>query len=431
MIIADAALEKREREGKPIRVGIAGAGYIARGIAAQLLKRPLGIRLAAISNRTLSRAEQVLRDGGQDEFPQVSSVSQMESHVARGQVAITDDPNILCDASNIDVIIEATSDMEYGARVVLHAIESGKHVVLLNAALDSAVGPLLKTYADRKNVVITYTDGEEPGVAVNLFRFVKTIGYKPVGAGNLKGLLDHYRNPDTQRAFAERIKASPMMVTSFADGTKLAMECTILANSTGLRVGKRGMYGPKCAHVNEVPNLLPHDQLLQGGLVDFVLGAEPHTGAFVIGYNESPVNKEYMSAFKMGDGPFYVFYTPYHLPQLQINHTIARAALFHDATTSPIGKPVCEVLTIAKRDLCAGEVLDGIGGFASYGLIENSEVAQSERSLPMGLSEGCRLKRNVAKDQAVTYDDVDVPPGRLCDKLRAEQNEYFSSTVPA
>jgi predicted homoserine dehydrogenase-like protein len=431
MIIADAALEKREQEGRPIRVGIAGAGYIARGIAAQLLSRPLGIRLAAISNRTLSRAEQVLRDGGLDQFPRASSVSQMEAHIARGQVAVTEDPTLLCDAANIDLIIEATSDMEYGAKVVLRAIEGGKHVVLLNAALDSAVGPLLKTYADRKNVVITYTDGEEPGVAMNLFRFVKTIGYKPVGAGNLKGLLDHYRNPDTQRAFAERIKASPMMVTSFADGTKLAMECTILANSTGLRAGKRGMYGPKCAHVNEMSKLLPHDQLLNGGLVDFALGAEPHTGAFVIGYNENPVNKEYMGAFKMGDGPFYVFYTPYHLPQLQINHTIARAALFHDPTTSPIGKPVCEVLTIAKRDLGAGEVLDGIGGFASYGLIENSDVSQSERSLPMGLSEGCRLKHSIAKDQAITYDDVEVPQGRLCDKLRAEQDHYFSAAVPA
>jgi len=431
MIIADAALEKREQARRPIRVGIAGAGYIARGIACQLLKKPVGLRLAAISNRTISRAEQVLRDGGLDHFPRVNSVREMEDCISRGEVAVTEDPTLLCDASNVDVIIEATSDMEYGARVVLRAIDGGKHVVLLNAALDSTVGPYLKTLADRKKVVITYTDGEEPGVAMNLFRFVKTIGYKPVGAGNLKGLLDHYRNPDTQRAFAERIKASPFMVTSFADGTKLAMECTILANSTGLRAGKRGMYGPKCAHVNEISKLLPQDQLMEGGLVDFALGAEPHTGAFVIGFNENPVNKEYMGAFKMGDGPFYVFYTPYHLPQLQINHTIARAALFHDPTTSPIGKPVCEVLTLAKRDLRVGEILDGIGGFASYALIENSDVAQSERSLPMGLSEGCRLKRDISKDQAITYDDVEVPAGRLCDKLRAEQDQYFSAAVTA
>ncbi len=429
MIIADAALEKREREGAPIRVGIVGAGYIARGIVSQLLKPPVGIRLAAISNRTLSRAETVLRDCGLDQFSIGSSVSEVESQISRGRVSVTDDPSFLCDASNVDVIIEATSDMEYGAKVVLGAIEGRKHVVLLNAALDSTVGPFLKLLADRKNVVITYTDGEEPGVAMNLFRFVKTIGYKPVGAGNIKGLLDHYRNPDTQKAFAARIKASPLMVTSFADGTKLAMECTILANSTGLRVGRRGMYGPTCAHVNEICHLLPQDQLLNGGLVDFVLGAQPHTGAFVIGYNENPINKEYMNAFKMGDGPFYVFYTPYHLPQLQINHTIARAALFHDPTTAPIGKPVCEVLSVAKRDLSGGEVLDGIGGFACYGLIENSDVAQSQRALPMGLSEGCRLKHSIKVDQIITYDDVLIPTGRLCDKLRAEQDQYFSSTV--
>ncbi len=429
MVIVDTLLQKREREGKPIRVGIIGAGYIARGIASQLLQSPVGIRLAAISNRTVANAEQILRASGRDDCQKVSSVTQLDSAVSRGGLCITDDPELLCDSSALDILIDATSDIEFGARIVLRAIEHQKHVVLLNAALDSTIGPLLKVYADKNNVVITYTDGEEPGVAVNLFRFVKTIGYRPVAAGNLKGLLDHYRNPDTQRAFAERIKASPYMVASFADGTKLAMECTILANSTGLRAGKRGMYGPKCAHVNEARNLFPVDQMMNGGIVDFVLGAEPHTGAFVIGYNENAVNKEYMAAFKMGDGPFYVFYTPYHLPQLQINHTIARAVLYGDPTTSPIGRPVCEVLSVAKRDLKAGMILDEIGGFCSYGLIENADVAQRENDLPLGLAAGCRLVRDVPKDQAITYADVQLPSGRLCDKLRAEQNQYFQAAV--
>jgi predicted homoserine dehydrogenase-like protein len=136
-----------------------------------------------------------------------------------------------------------------------------------------------------------------------------------------------------------------------------------------------------------------------------------------------------MSFFKMGDGPFYVFYTPFHLPQLQIVSTIARAALFHDATTSPIGKPVCDVVTIAKRALKAGEILDGIGGFTSYGVIDNFEAAQAENALPMGLSEGCRLRRDIAKDEVIRSTDVVVPEGRLCDELRAEQNQYFSSGV--
>ena len=221
------------------------------------------------------------------------------------------------------------------------------------------------------------------------------------------------------------------MITSFADGTKLSMECTILANSTGLRVGKRGMYGPKCAHVKEASNLFPPNDLLNGGIVDFVLGAEPHTGAFVIGHSDHPIDKEFLSYFKMGDGPFYVFYTPFHLPQIQVIPTIARAVLFQDPTTSPIGKPVCDVITLAKRDLKTGEILDGIGGFSCYGVIENSEVAQKENLLPMGLSEGCHLKRDIPKDQALSYDDVQVPSGRLCDKLRAEQDQYFYASVNA
>jgi predicted homoserine dehydrogenase-like protein len=429
MVIVDAALKNREKEGKPIRVGIAGAGYMGHGIAVQLLKPPVGIRLAAISNRTVWKAEKAVRDGGARTYRNVDTLAQLEESVSKGIVCVTDDPSLLCDASNIDVIIDATNDMDYGARIVLRALGNRKHVVLLNAALDSTIGPILKTYADRNNVVITYTDGEEPGVATNLFRYVKTIGLHPVGAGNLKGLLDPYRTPETQKAFAERVGQSAAMITSFADGTKLSMECTILANSTGLRVGKRGMYGPKCAHVKEAATLFPKDELLNGGLVDFLLGAEPHTGAYVIGYSESPIDMEFMNYFKMGSGPFYVFYTPFHLPQVQVIPTIARAALFGDATTEPIGRPVCEVLTVAKRDLRAGDLLDGIGGFTCYGVIDNADLAQQEDLLPMALSENCRLKHDILKDQPITYNDVEIPPGRLCDQLRAEQVQHFAALV--
>jgi len=427
MVIVDTALERREKEGQPIRVGIVGAGYMGRAVALQLLKPAVGMRLAAIYNRTACKAEHTLHEGGLSNVRKIASVDQLDEAVSRGEVSIVEDPLLLCGARNIDVVIDATSDMECGARVVLSALEHRKHVVLFNACLDATVGPILKTYADRNGVVITYTDGDEPGVATNLFRFVKTIGYRPLAAGNLKGLLDPYRTPATQKAFAERVKQSPEMITSFADGTKLSMQCTILANSTGLGVAKRGMYGPKCSHVKDCAGLFPKEKLLNGGFVDFLLGAEPHTGAFVIGYSENRIDKEYMNFFKMGDGPFYVFYTPYHLPQVQVLTTIARAAVFHDPTTSPIGKPVCDVLTVAKRDLKAAEKLDGIGGFTCYGVIENADVAQKESILPMGLSDGCRLKRDVSKDQPLTYSDVELPPGRLCDKLRAEQNRHFNA----
>jgi predicted homoserine dehydrogenase-like protein len=285
-------------------------------------------------------------------------------------------------------------------------------------------------YADRAGVVFTDTDGDEPGVAMNLYRFVKTIGYRPLLAGNVKGFIDPYRTPETQRAFAERYNQKPPMITSFADGTKLSMEAAILCNATGLKVDKRGMHGYPCGHVKEIMNLFPVERLLEGGLVDYTLGAEPHTGAFVVGYSDHPIKQQYMRYFKMGDGPLYLFYTPYHLPHIQLSMTVARAVLFHDPTVTPIGAPVVDVLAIAKRDLNAGEVLDGIGGFTCYGAIDNAEVSHAGDLLPMGLSHGCRVKRDIPKDQAISYADVELPANRLADRLRAEQNVYFD-TAPA
>ncbi len=429
MIIVDAALEKREKEGNPVRVGLVGAGYMGRGIALQLLTPMVGMRLVAICNRSLSEAGRAYREAGIEAVRTVDSAPQLEHAIANCQYAITDDPTLLCQAEGIDAIIESTGEIEFGALVAMRAIEHGKHVVLMNAELDSTVGPILKVHADRNGVVITNTDGDEPGVAMNLYRFVKTVGYRPVAAGNFKGMIDPYRTPETQKGFAEKYNQKPRMITSFADGTKLSMEATILANATTFRVAKRGMYGYRCAHVKETLNLYPLDQLLNGGLVDYILGAEPHTGAFVLGYNDHPTKRQYMNYFKMGDGPLYAFYTPYHLPHLQIATTVARAVLFHDPTVAPRGGPVCDVLTIAKRDLKAGEVLDGIGGFTCYGTIDNAEVTWRENLLPMGVSEGCRINRDIPKDQPITYDDVELPPGRLCDKLRAAQNAHFGAPV--
>jgi predicted homoserine dehydrogenase-like protein len=321
--------------------------------------------------------------------------------------------------------------VEFGARVAVDAIRHRKHVVLVNAELDSTVGPILKFYADRAGVVITNTDGDEPGVAMTLLRYVKSVGLRPVAAGNLKGLIDPYRTPETQREFAAKYNQDAAKVTSFADGTKLSMEATILANASGFRVGQRGMYGPKCAHVKEMVNLLPMDQLLDGGLIDYALGAEPHTGAFVLAYEEHPKKRKELAYYKMGDGPLYAFYTPYHLPHIQIVSTIARAALFSDATVTPIGAPLCEVGTTAKRDLKAGEVLDGVGGFMTYGVIENAPGFADRNLLPMGIAEGCRLLRDLAKDDVIAYSDVELPKGRVCDQLRAEQAAQFISASPA
>jgi predicted homoserine dehydrogenase-like protein len=210
-------------------------------------------------------------------------------------------------------------------------------------------------------------------------------------------------------------------VTSFADATKLSMESTVLANATGFQVGRRGMYGPSCANVREMADRLPPEDLLGGGIVDYALGAAPHTGAFVVIHESNALKKAQLAYYKMGDGPFYVFYTPFHLPHLQIASTIGRAALAGDATVAALDGPRCEVVTMAKRDLAAGERLDGIGGFTSYGLVENAPAARAAGALPMGLSEGCMLRHAVAKDHMLTAADVTMPAERPSDTLWREQ----------
>jgi predicted homoserine dehydrogenase-like protein len=219
------------------------------------------------------------------------------------------------------------------------------------------------------------------------------------------------------------------MVTSFADGTKISFENAIVANGTGMRVARRGMHGPTVpagTPIQDVGKLYPLRDLLEGpGIVDYVVGAMPGPGVYVLGTHDHPQQRHYLHLYKLGEGPLYCFYTPYHLCHFEVPNTVARAVLFHDATLTPIDAPRVEVLATAKRDLQLGETLDGLGGFATYGLAENAPLARSEHLLPIGLAEGCRMRRPLAQDAVLHFDDVELPAGRLCDRLWQEQIQRF------
>lgn len=429
MQIVDVALARRAESGKPIRVALVGAGFAARTSALQLLTAARGMQLVVIANRTLSKAERAYRDGRVDTVERVATVAELESAIERGRHAVTEDLLLACKAGQVDVVIEATGHGAVGSEVAHEAIRNGKHVVMMSAEVDASVGPILKAMADRAGVVFTYTDGDEPGVAMNLFRFCDNIGYRPVMIGQVKGFLDRYRNPQTQAELAAKLGQNPAILASFADGSKLALEAALTGNATGFVPRIRGMHGHRCTHVKELLEKFNHGDFTGGGLVEYTLGtSEPNTGAFVVCYNEHPLKRELMAYLKMGNGPYYVFYTPYHLPPMQVQHSVARAVLFNDATIASRGAPVCDSVSYAKRDLKAGEVLDGMGGFCAYGLVEKYETCSREDYLPIGISINCRMKRDVPKDSPICYSDVELPPGRLVDKLRVEQAAYFSRT---
>lgn len=426
MIIVDTAIAKRIQENRPIQVAMIGAGYSAKHIASQIISSFPCMHLAVIVNRTPAHAEAVYRNAGVTNIKTVHSASELEDALKKRQFCITDDAEVVFNAPSIEAVIETTGEVEYGAWAALKSIQGGKHTFVLNCEMDATVGPLLKSYADKQGVVYSNSDGDEPGVASNLARHVRTMGLEVVGAGNLKGFYDVHRTPDTQRAFAEANNQKPHMMTSFVDGTKLSMELTVTANALGFGVGKRGMFGVPCEDVRTCLQHFPKDAFKPGhGIVDFLLGASPYTGAFVVGHTEHPMKKEYLKYLKMGEGPFYVFYTPFHLPQLEIPITVCRGVLCGDAAVTPKGKPSCEAVTIAKRPLKAGETLDGIGGYMTYALIDNFDTSLKQNLLPMGVANNCKLKRDVPIDTALTYDDVELPPGRQIDALRNEMISTF------
>lgn len=426
MIIVDSALRAREEQGSPIRVAMVGAGFMGQGLANQIVNSVPGMRLVAVSNRHPERAEHVLRYAGLEPV-RVDDQTSLEDTIRAGRPAVTDDPFLLCRSEQVDVVCEVTGDVEYAAHVVLEAFGHGKDVVLMNAEIDATIGPILQVHADRAGVILSACEGDEPGVQMNLFRWVKGLGLEPRVLGNVKGLQDPYRNPTTQQGFAEQWGQTPSMVTSFADGSKISFEQSIVANATGFTVLQRGMSRglEYRGDVMEIGSLYDVDRLRElGGVVDYVVGT-PLTKVYCLAEHTDPKQQHYLELYKLGKGPLYSFFVPYHLVHFEVPFAIARVVLFRDPVAKPLAGPVVEVGAVAKRDLQAGETLDGPGMYMTYGEAASADEMSKRRYLPEGLVAGCTLRRDIRRDEAVSYDDVDLPAGRLADRLRAEQLERF------
>jgi len=427
MIIVDTALEAREKEGRPIRVALIGAGFMSHGLANHIVNTTPGMRLAGVYNRRAQRAFDLFNYAGVKDV--VSPKTQKEADLAmkEGIAVATDDAFLLARSSEIDVIVDVTGSVEFGARVALEAFRHKKDVVLMNAEIDATIGPVLQTYAAQHGVILSACDGDEPGVQINLYRWVKGLGLTPRVIGNIKGLQDPYRNPTTQKGFAEKWGQNPAMVTSFADGSKISFEQAIVANATGFVVRSRGMsrgmeYKGDVMKIGELYDIEEVRKL--GGIIDYVVGT-PLTKVYVLAEHPDPKQQHYLNLYKMGDGPLYSFFTPYHLVHFEVPAAIARVVLLRDHLAKPLGGPVVEVCACAKRDLTAGETLDDYGMYMTYGEAVNADEMCRMKYLPEGLVEGCVLKHDIPKDAVITYDDVSLPTGRLADQLRAEQYRMF------
>jgi predicted homoserine dehydrogenase-like protein len=427
MILVDKALKAREEEGKPIRVAMIGAGFMGQGLANQIVNSVSGMRMVAVQNRHLEKAFHVYRYAGLEDIIEATSQDRVEDVIRAGKPVVTQDAFLLARSEQIDALIDVTGSVEFGANVALEAFKYGKDVVLMNAELDATIGPILQVYAKKYGVVLSACEGDEPSVEMNLYRWVRGLGLIPRVLGNVKGLQDPYRNPTTQKGFAERWGQNPALVTSFADGSKISCEQAIVANATGFVVKSRGMsrgleYRDDVMKIGRIYDIEELRRL--GGIVDYVVGT-PLAKVYCLAEHTDPKQQHYLNLYKMGDGPLYSFFSPYHLVHFEAPNAIARAVLFRDATAQPLGGPVVEVCAVAKRDLKPGEILDDYGMYMTYGEAVNADEMSKERYLPEGLVKGCILKREVKKDGVLTYGDVELPPNRLADQLRAEQYRHF------
>jgi predicted homoserine dehydrogenase-like protein len=429
MVLVDHALKAREEQGKPIRVAMIGAGFMGQGLTNQIVNSISGMRLVAVYNRHLEKAFHVFRYSGLEDIVIAATQAQLEDALHSGRPVVTEDPFLLPRAEHIDVLVDVTGSVEFGAHVVLEAFKHGKDVVLMNAELDATIGPILQSYAEKHGVIMSACEGDEPGVQMNLYRWVKGLGLIPRVMGNIKGLQDPYRNPTTQKSWAGRWGQNPAMVTSFADGSKISCEQAIVANATGFVVRSRGMSrGLEYRDdIMKIGKLYDIDELRRlGGIIDYVVGT-PLTKVYCLAEHPDPKHQHYLNLYKMGEGPLYSFFIPYHLCHFEVPNAIARVVLFRDSIVKPLGGPVVEVCAVAKRDLKAGEVLDDYGMYMTYGEAVNVHEMSERRYLPEGLVEGCKLTRDIKRDDVLTYDDVELPPNRLADRLRAEQYLRFRS----
>ncbi|HEY1578207.1 MAG TPA: NAD(P)-dependent oxidoreductase [Terracidiphilus sp.] len=427
MIVVDKALQARAEQGNPIKVAILGGGFMAQGLTNQIVNSVPGMSMVAIYSRKPQKAIHLLNYSGLENPIEAMTQTQLDDAIGNGKPVFTQDVMLLARSEHVDLIVDTTGSVEFGAHVLLEAFKHGKDVVLLNAELDATIGPILQTYADKHRVILSACDGDEPGLQMNLYRWVKGLGLTPRVMGNIKGLQDPYRNPSTQKGFAEKWGQNPAMVTSFADGSKISFEQAIVANASGMVVKSRGMSrgAEYKGDVMKIGKLYDVEELRRlGGIVDYLVGT-PLTKVYCLAEHPDPKQQHYLNLYKMGDGPLYSFFLPYHLVHFEVPNSIARVALLRDPVARPLGGPVVEVCAVAKRDLKAEDVLDDYGMYMTYGEVVNADEMSNSRYLPEGLVEGCKLRRDIAKDAVLTYDDVELPPGRLADQLRAEQYRHF------
>lgn len=426
-------LDIRAQSGRPIRIGLVGSGEMGTDIVTRVAHMQ-GIEIGAISELNPCAAEKAVelafRAGGHAR--RANTTDEINTAIEAGKVAITDKVDALLESGLIDVVVDATGVPSVGAQIGLSAMERGKHLVMMNVEADVTIGAYLRSEAERLGVVYSLGAGDEPSSCMELVEFVTAMGHRIVSAGKGKNNpLNVDAVPSDYEEEAHRRHMNPRMLVEFVDGSKTMVEMAAIANATGLLPDKPGMHGPAAGRDELNKVLVPEKDggvLSSGeGRVDYTIGKGVAPGVFVVAEMDHPRVRERMEDLKMGDGPYFTFFRPYHLTSLEVPLSCARAVLYGKADMVPLARPVAEVCAVAKRDMAPGETLDQIGEYCYRAWILTAKEAAENRAIPCGLLQGCTVTQMIRKGELITYANASVPAGSRIAELRARQDAMLAT----
>ena len=418
-------LLKREAAGDPIRLGLVGCGQMGSGLV-HVTNRMSGMDTVAISDIDVDRPLTELKSIGVPEsgICVTNNRGEAEDALAKGKYLVTEDAVLLPQLENLDVLVEATGYTEIGAQVAWNSIMNQKNIVMLNVETDVTVGVFLSRMARKTGCVYTVASGDEPGVCKMLYDFSRTTGFEVVCLGKGKNNpLNYYATPDTCREEAESKKMNPKMLASFQDGTKTMVEMAAVSNATGLVPDVPGMHGPKVDLDDLVNVFIPEEDggiFSRRGCVDYSTG-KVAPGVFAIVATDEPRIMNDMKFLSMGSGPYYLFYRPFHLCNIETPIAAAETVIYRE-TTVVAETMVSEIVSMAKRDLKAGEIIQGIGSADIFHRIYTYEEARAKKGIPMGVAPGGKVLKDIAKGEMLTEEDFAPDASSFVYKLRQMQD---------
>ena len=426
-LAADLAA-RQDKLGRPINIGLVGCGEMGTDIVTQVLHMP-GLKVAAIAERRPPQAKNAFAIAGMDFAQTVTTAAQgkFDEAIASGKVGVTEDSDLIVNSPHIDVVIDATGKPAVGAEMGLAAMVQGKHLVMMNVEADVTIGAYLKREAKRLGVCYSLGAGDEPSSCMELINFVTGLGYPIVAAGKGKNNpLNIDATPDAYAEEARRRNMNVRMLVEFVDGSKTMVEMAAISNATGLVPDVPGMHGPAASLVDLEKVLCPKADggvLNKKGVVEFSVGKGVAPGVFVIAEMSHPRLRERMHDLKLGAGPYYKFFRPYHLTSLEVPLTCARVVLYGTPDMEPRDVPTSEVCAVAKKDLQVGETLDAIGEYAYRAWIMTAPEARAAGAVPCGLVEGAKVSKPIKRGELLTSANVVVDPAAKIVQLRQRQDK--------